>query len=62
MAIHLTTFSPKCCYAASASKLQLSDAWHPYRNLEGQLVSAIVGRQGVENGRELLRVELDCDG
>ena len=32
-----------------------------YRDLENQLLAAIVGRQGVENGRELFRVELDCN-
>ena len=61
IAMHLTTFSPKCCYCPSAPIRTGVRAWHPYRNLENQLLSAIVGGQGVENGRELLGVELDCD-
>lgn len=43
------------------SVFQVSDAWHPYRDLQGQLCAAIVGRQRIENRRELVRVELDCD-
>jgi hypothetical protein len=59
MAMHRTTLSPKCCCPALAKLLQLSDAWHPYCDLQNQLLAAIVGGQGIENGRKLLRVELD---
>lgn len=59
IAIHLTTFSPKCCCLVLAVLFLVSDAWHSYRDLKGQFLAAIVGRKGVENGRELLGIELD---
>jgi hypothetical protein len=60
MAMHLTTFSPKCCCDPSVMSFQVASAWRPYRNLERQRLAAIFGGQGVENGGELLRVEFDC--
>jgi len=32
-----------------------------YRHFQDELVTAIVGLEGVENGRELLGIELDVD-
>jgi hypothetical protein len=32
-----------------------------YRHFQDELVAAIVGLEGVENGRELLGVEFDVD-
>lgn len=37
------------------------DAWRSYRNLEDELVVAVLGCQGVENSREMLAIEFDCD-
>lgn len=31
-----------------------------YRDLEDELVATILGLEGIENGRQLIRVELDC--
>ena len=45
----------------SAPVLPGGPAWRSYRNLENELVATVVGVQGVENGRELLGVELDCN-
>lgn len=39
--------------------VQISSAWHSYRNLEDELVSAIVRCQGIENGWELFRIKFD---
>lgn len=62
MAIHLTTFSPRCC-CRSVSTLTCS-GYVPqgiaYRDLEHELLAIVVGLKGVENGGELLGVELDC--
>lgn len=67
MAMQRTTFSPRCCCggvvsagAAEGGKLwELSGA---YGDLQHQLVALVIGLQGVQNGRELGRVELDCSG
>jgi hypothetical protein len=34
-------------------------AWRPYSNLENKLLAVVLSRQGIENRRELLGVELD---
>jgi hypothetical protein len=47
----LRMISPMC--------LQVFVAWHPYRDLQGELGATIVGRQRIENGWKLLRVEFD---
>ncbi len=39
--------------------VQISSAWHSYRNLEDELVSAIVRCQGIENGWELFCIKFD---
>lgn len=39
--------------------MELSGA---YGDLQHQLVALVVGLQGVQDGRELGRVELDCSG
>jgi hypothetical protein len=56
--MHLTTFSPKCCCCVSARVLPGIRAWRPYSNLENELLAVVLGRQGIENRRKLLRVEL----
>jgi hypothetical protein len=37
----------------------LFDSWRPYSDFENQLLVTVLGCDGVENGRELLGVELD---
>ena len=59
MAMHLTTFSPKCCCTVSVTLLHMSASWHPYSDFEDQLLVTVLGCDGVENGRELIGVELD---
>jgi hypothetical protein len=61
MAIHLTMFSPKCWATSSVSLLPLwmISAYGP-RTTRVPKNLPIVGCQSVENGRELIVVELDC--
>ena len=61
MAMHLTTFSPRCC-CVWVSRLGVIGGWEglAYRDLEDELLAIVGGLKGVENGGELLGIELDC--
>ena len=59
MAMHLTTFSPKCCCTVSVTLFHISTSWHPYSDFEDQLLVTVLGCDSVENSRELLSVEFD---
>jgi hypothetical protein len=47
------------CISHVASRCPLLGA--SYRDLQNQLLAIVCGCQGVENGRELLGVEFDCN-
>jgi len=61
MAMHLTTLSPRCC-CVWVSRLGVIGGWEglAYRDLEDELLAIVGGLKGVENGGELLGIELDC--
>ena len=40
---------------------QVAEQLFPYRDLEHELLAAIVRLQGVQNGGKLGRIELDCE-
>jgi hypothetical protein len=58
MAIHLTMFSPKCCCVPLVIFGRF-DVRGAYSDFQSQLVAAVVRCQSIENGGELLSVELD---
>ncbi len=62
MAMHLTTFSPRCCcvLVSTQGSLACRRRGLAYRDLEDELLAIVDGLKGVENGGELLGIELDC--
>ena len=62
MAMHLTTFSPRCCcvLVSTEGSLACRRGGLAYRDLEDELLAIVDGLKGVENGGELLGIELDC--
>jgi hypothetical protein len=60
-----TTFSPKCCcYSVSQGTVDVIEVRYQisntYRDLKDELLAVVLGLNGVENGRELVTVELHC--
>ena len=68
MAMHLTTFSPKCCYLnvrpfATRNLFVYEDCSIEritYSDFQDKFLAIVLSLEGVENGRKVVGVEFDC--